>query len=153
LGGNRIEIYVDERTAMVTRFYYYWVEIPEISLQDVVEPGVAASEVRALFVDNPEVQISNVTLALCRMPSPEFPASGFVITEQLCWVVSTAQPLADVYCDAFTGEYTGYSIFYWGGEPVTLLSQSNALRTTILVIIAIVVAISGYFLSRRRLNQ
>jgi hypothetical protein len=93
------------------------------------------------------------------MPSPEFPASGFVITEQLCWVISTAQPLADVYCDAFTGEYTGYSIFYWGGEPVTLvlqpkaLSQSEALRITILLIVAIVVATSGYFLSRHQLDK
>jgi hypothetical protein len=129
------------------------VEIPEISLQDVVEPGVAASEVRALFVDNPEVQISNITLALCTMPSPEFPASGFVITEQLCWIISTSQPSADVYCDAFTGEYTGYSTFYWAVEPVTLLSQSKALRTPILLIIAIVVATSGYFLSRHRLDQ
>jgi hypothetical protein len=152
---DRIRIGVNLVTGEVINFGYTWIEVPALEPGMILSARAASSLLLDTLEDPSAYRLNMPVLTLTEVPSPP-DSRPTVWVLRLCWVAKLySQPrgnlVADLFSDAYTGEYLGKSVYREAESPQILLAPFTRWIIGVLVlIVALGVAGITYIVLRHR---
>ncbi len=152
---DRIRIGVNLVTGDVIYFGYTWIEVPAFETGMILSARAASSLLFDTLEDPSAYRLSTPVLTLTEVPSPP-DSRPTVWVVRLCWVANLysrawGSLVADLFSDAYTGEYLGKSV-YRGAESPQILNApfTRWIIGVLVIIIALGIAGITYVILRRR---
>lgn len=152
---DEIWIGVSLVTGDVIYFSYTWIDVPALETGMILSARAAGLLLLDTLEDPVAYRLSTPVLTLTEVPSPP-DSRPTVWVWRLCWVAKLYSQtrgtlVADLFSDAFTGEYLGQSVYRGGESPHIFLAPFARWFIGVLVlIVALGVAVSTYVVLRRR---
>lgn len=153
--NDEIRIGVNLVTGEIIYFSYTWIEVPAFEIGMILSARAAGLLLVDMLEDPYTYRLSMPVLMLTEIPSsPDSVPNEWVL--RLCWVAklynrARGNLVADMFCDAFTGEYLGMRV-YRGAESLHILPApfTRWFIGVLVLIVAVIIAVSIYVVLRRR---